>query len=136
MLGMSADLDFVVGAHRSATHSIGATVVAGMAMAATVSTARLRVGVFGAAAYGSHVLLDWLGTDPGQPSGVMVFWPFSDEFYVSDPSLFLRVCREWWLLGCLTHNVQAVVWELIVLLPLAAVAIVLARRRGRRTFSH
>ena len=58
VLGMCADLDFVVGVHRSATHSIGATVVAGLAMAMTVSTARLRMGLVGAAAYGSHVLLD------------------------------------------------------------------------------
>ena len=47
MLGMCADLDFVVGVHRSATHSIGATVVAGLAMAMTVSTARLRMGLVG-----------------------------------------------------------------------------------------
>lgn len=133
MLGMCADLDFLVGVHRSATHSVGATVVAGLAMAMTVSTARLRMGLVGAAAYGSHVLLDWLGTDPGAPFGVMLLWPFSSEFYVADPSLFMRVCREWWLVECWIHNLQSVAWELIVLLPLATVAVALARRLDRRT---
>ena len=133
VLGMCADLDFVVGVHRSATHSIGATVVAGLAMAMTVSTARLRMGLVGAAAYGSHVLLDWLGTDPGAPFGVMLLWPFSNEFYVADPSLLMRVCREWWRMECWIHNVQSVAWELIILLPLATVAVALARRLERRT---
>ena len=68
-LGMCADLDFVVGVHRSATHSIGATVVAGLAMAMTVSTARLRMGLVGAAAYSSRLLRRICGSLPSNLRG-------------------------------------------------------------------
>ena len=45
----------------------------------------------------------------------------------------MRVCREWWRMECWIHNAQSVAWELIILLPLATVAVALARRLERRT---
>ena len=127
-VGALPDVDFLVGAHSSYTHSVGATVVAGIGAALVAPRDRLRWGLAVAAAYGSHVLLDWLGTDTVAPVGIMALWPLSTEFYLSDAYWFPRVCREYWLGSCWVHNLQTLGWELVVLTPLAALGAILARR--------
>ena len=86
-----------------------------------------------AAAFGSHVLLDWLGTDPGPPYGIMAWWPLSRDFYLSDLQLFMRVCRDW-NPACWRHNTLALLRELAILLPLTLAAVIGARHalRGSR----
>ena len=132
LLGMLADLDFLIGMHRSVTHSVGATAVAGGIAAALASRDRVRWAVRVAVAYGSHVLLDWVGTDPGPPLGVMALWPWTSEYYLSDLHLFMRVCREYWLPSCWWNNLLGLCREVLVLAPLAAGAVVVAGRRGVR----
>ena len=34
-----------------------------------------------AAAYATHTLLDWLGTDSAAPFGIMALWPVTDDYY-------------------------------------------------------
>jgi inner membrane protein len=114
--------------------------IAGAVAGAWARTARPFVAVATAAAYGSHVLLDWLGADPSAPRGVMALWPLSGEFHLSDAHLFLRVCREYWLADCWWHNLRAVARELVILGPITVAAVVAARRalrppRGGRTSS-
>ena len=134
------DVDLLLGIHSGATHSVGAMLIAAAVAGAWSRTARPFVAVATAAAYGSHVLLDWLGADPSAPRGVMALWPLSGEFHLSDAHLFLRVCREYWLADCWWHNLRAVARELVILGPITVAAVVAAHRalrppRGGRTSS-
>lgn len=130
-LAMVPDIDLLLGIHHSgATHSVGATLIAAAVAGAWTRTAGPYVAAAAAAVYGSHVLLDWLGGDPGAPRGVMALWPLSREFHLSDAYLFLRVCREYWLADCWWNNLRAVAREIAVLGPIAACAVLAARRAG------
>src|SRR5262245_58906966 len=71
-LGVAADLDLLLGVHRGATHSLGAIVLVALAawLALRHRSRRDRWAIACAAAFGSHVLLDWLGSDTSAPFGV------------------------------------------------------------------
>ena len=80
---------------------------------------RLRLGwaLAVAAAYGSHLLFDWLGSDTTPPIGIMALWPFSGAFVQSDVHLFMAISRRYWLANFWSHNLTAVAWELALLGP-------------------
>ena len=114
--------------------------MAGM-LVAVVSSVRLRAETtrsatreairFGGAvlaAYASHTLLDWLGTDASPPIGIMALWPFSSDYYESHLHVFRAISRRYWLPEFLTWNARALGGELAILLPLTAL-VFFARRR-------
>jgi inner membrane protein len=140
LAGTVADVDLLFGAHSGPTHGLGAAVIAGM-LVAVVSRVRLRADAtrnakeraiqFGGAvmaAYASHTLLDWLGTDASPPIGIMALWPFSSDYYESHLHVFRAISRRYWLPEFLTSNARALAGELAILLPLTAL-VYLARRR-------
>ena len=129
LLAVLPDIDFLAGFHSAYTHSLGAILVVGVVAATLGFRPRLRMSVAIAAAYGSHVLLDWLGTDTAAPYGVMALWPLDGAFFLSELHWFPGVCREYWLGSCWLHNARAALWELSVLGPAAAVALYVSRRR-------
>ena len=131
LLGVLPDIDFLFGVHSTYTHSVGAIVVVGLLGGFTGLQAGVRVRVAAAAAYGSHVVLDWLGSDAVAPIGVMALWPLSSEFFLSDRFWFMSVCREYWLTQCWWHNTWGLTRELLVLGPVALGAVVLSRRFNR-----
>jgi hypothetical protein len=130
---MTPDLDILAGSHRTYTHSAGATVAVGfIAWAAlrrhTPLAAHLAVTI--AAAYGSHVLLDWLGKDSSTPPGLMALWPMSSHFYISGVDLFAEVSRRYWKPDeFIFGNLRAAGRELLILSPMAAGAWLLRSRR-------
>jgi len=106
--------------HRGASHSVTAAVLVGLAgVALRRLGAPLPGGLALGAAWGSHVLLDYLGVDTSPPSGEMALWPFSSRFYVSPVSLFYDVPRAF-SRAAIAHNLTAVAIEILVLLPVAA----------------
>ena len=113
--GMAADLDLLVGAHSGPTHSVGATVLIGVATYLIRPHWRFAAAV--SAAYASHILLDWLGSDGSPPIGIMALWPFSREYYESNLHTFYAVSRRYWLPDFWTFNLRAVAREAIVLGP-------------------
>lgn len=119
LLGVGADLDFLIGLHSQHSHSVGAAALVGLA-AFAVSGGRWRWALAASLAYGSHILLDWLGDDTTPPIGVMALWPFSGGYYQSDLHWFMAVYRRYWLPGFMIHNLTAVVWEVVLLGPPAA----------------
>ena len=140
LAGTAADVDLLFGAHSGPTHGLGAAVIAGMLVAA-VSSVRLRaeatrsakegaIRFAGAvmAAYASHTLLDWLGTDLSPPIGIMALWPFSSDYYESHLHLFSAISRRYWLPEFVTWNARALAGELAILLPVIAL-VFFARRR-------
>ena len=122
------DLDLLFGMHRGMTHSVTAALLIGIVYGLFQRTDRFWVGTAAFLAYGSHLVFDWCGVDTGPPSGVMAFWPVSENYYQSSFLIFHRVCRDYWDLACWENNVMALGWELAVLLPVTAIAVVLHRR--------
>ena len=119
-LGMLPDLDLLFGVHSMYTHSVGAALL--VLLVARMVTGGWRWAVAAALAYGSHILLDWLGHDTTPPIGVMALWPFTAAYYQSDLHLFLPISRRYWVAGFLAHNLTAVAREIISVGPLAFLA--------------
>lgn len=115
LLGMLPDLDLLTASHRGASHSISAALLVGVAGA--LLTRRWRLGLAAAAAFGSHALLDWLGSDTSAPFGIMALWPFVREHYHSRIDLFDAISRRYWLPGFWEQNARAIGRELLILLP-------------------
>jgi membrane-bound metal-dependent hydrolase YbcI (DUF457 family) len=133
-MGMAADLDLLVGAHSGPTHGLGAAVIVGMAtwMALRMRGASggARTACASAIAYGSHTLLDWLGTDSSPPIGIMALWPMSREYYESPWHVFMAISRRYWLPEFWTFNLSVLSRELLILVPIAVVVVAVRRRPG------
>jgi hypothetical protein len=114
--------------HRTATHSLGAAVLVTI-MAAGVTgwvTGRInwRVAVACAAAYASHIVTDWLGTDRNYaPYGIQMFWPFDKGWYISGWDVFLPVERRNPFSAATIRTDVAAATREIVILGSVAVAI-------------
>ena len=131
VLAAAPDLDLFLGRHRIVTHSVGALVVVSIiASLVTRQVTRkvksrkfkvqsvVRVTLMCAAAYGSHLLLDWLGVDTSAPHGLAVLWPFSDTSYISGLDLFRSTERRAiFSLATLRINLIAMSYEAAVMLP-------------------
>ena len=126
------DLDFLWGRHNMETHSLGAAVLAGLVVLAITGGRRRRLALIVTAAWASHVLFDWLGSDDTPPLGVMALWPLNSNFYFADAYVFEAISRRYWLDNFFTHNAWAVIKEMLILGPLAALAWWFGRRSLRR----
>lgn len=128
---LAPDLDLLfrfvdgVNHHQAETHSIGCALIAGL-LAAFVARARGgpspgRSGIAVGLAWFSHVFLDYLGRDTHPPIGLMALWPFSGAYFKFPWPLFLDIGRrlDW---NTVLGNARAAVWEILILLPLLAVA--------------
>jgi len=132
-IAVAPDLDLLIGLHRAYTHSLGAVLVVGVT-SWLVLRGRVPYPMPAAAmlmtAYGSHLMLDWMGKDTSSPPGLTIMWPFSATYYASGWNLFGEVSRRYWLpeefvLG----NLLALSWELALLSPLIVVAWALWSKR-------
>ncbi len=62
-----------------------------------------------AGAYGSHLLLDWLGVDRYPPRGIQLLWPINSEWYISDADIFRQTARlRIFTRGPMLTNVRAI----------------------------
>jgi membrane-bound metal-dependent hydrolase YbcI (DUF457 family) len=129
-IAVAPDLDLLFVTHRTVTHSIGAVLFVGVFCAALAANAHrpiARVGLMCAAAYASHLFLDWLGTDATPPHGIEALWPLSREWFVSGTDVFRQTeRREVWTSATMLKNVRAIVQEIAILGP-TAVALWLVR---------
>jgi membrane-bound metal-dependent hydrolase YbcI (DUF457 family) len=125
--GAAADLDLLLGIHRGPTHSLGAAVLTFIVVA--VLTRSVRWGGAATAAWASHVLLDWLGTDTRPPIGEMALWPLLRSYYESPLHLFPAVSRRYWLPEFWTYNLKALAIELAILGPIACAVVVWRRQK-------
>lgn len=116
------DVDFLWSRHNMETHSLGAAVLAGLAVLAWTRGRDPRLALAVTLAWASHVLFDWLGSDDTPPLGVMALWPLTSEFYFAHAYVFEAISRRTWLPNFWSHNLGAVAWELAMLGPLAVLA--------------
>jgi len=112
--------------HRTASHSLTATaltLIIAIAMTGKVTTrSAWQFGLALAAAHGTHLLLDWLGTDRFPPPGIQVLWPFKDHFYISGFDIFPPVERRLLRPEALAINARAATWEALIMAPVAFLA--------------
>jgi membrane-bound metal-dependent hydrolase YbcI (DUF457 family) len=135
-LGLLPDADLLFDAHSGPTHGIGAVALVGLAAYVVwprvrpgQTARRARAAMACALAYGSHILLDWLGSDSSPPIGIMALWPMSREFYESSLHVFMAISRRYWQgTAFWRQNLTAVARELLILGPILA-GVVLTRRR-------
>jgi hypothetical protein len=123
------DIDFLWGRHNMETHSLGAAALAGLAVLAWTRGRDVRLAVLVALAWASHVLFDWLGSDTTPPIGVMALWPFSADYYFAHAYWFEAISRRTHLANFWSHNLWAVAKEVVMLGPIACLAV---WWRGRR----
>ena len=134
-LAVIPDLDLLYPPmHRTATHSIGAIILVTIIAAGVTGwvTGRInwRIAFVCAAAYASHIVTDWLGTDRNYaPYGIQVFWPFDNGWYISGWDLFLPVERRNPFSAATIRIDMAAAIREIVLLGSVTVVIWLARKR-------
>ena len=128
---VAADLDILIHRHRTYTHSLGAVVLVGMLVWTVARDMRVTLTI--AAAYSTHILLDWLGKDTAPPAGLMALWPFSSRYYVSGANVFMEISRRYWKPDeFIVGNLKAMGWEVLVLAPFVALAwYVNSHHRGR-----
>jgi inner membrane protein len=129
------DVDLLFGMHSGPTHSLAAAGIVGLAAYLIARPfAGLGPGRFAlacAAAYASHVLLDWLARDTTAPIGIMALWPFSLAHYESDLHIFRAISRRYyqgWTF--VDQNVRAMCLELVILMPVLALVMALRQRRA------
>jgi membrane-bound metal-dependent hydrolase YbcI (DUF457 family) len=125
LAGLAAlpDLDLIYPPiHRAFTHSVGSVILVTI-MSIVVTgwvTGRRSLG-FGAlcgVAWGSHLVLDWLGADPNPPSGIKALWPLNDGWFISNLQIFPGTeRRHLFTAAALATNLYAVGLEAAILTP-------------------
>ena len=121
--------------HRTFSHSILFAVAFSIAVYLISSRAGhrepQRFAVLMFLAYLSQLLIDWFSYDQSTPQGIMVLWPLTREYYMSEPTVLLNISRtdafSW---PTIVHNLRAVALELVIFGPVTAY---LWYRNGRHT---
>jgi membrane-bound metal-dependent hydrolase YbcI (DUF457 family) len=136
---IAPDLDFALvpfglAVHQGASHSVGAAILAGIAVAVGAALLRWpRSFVLGLAAvlgWSSHIVLDLLNRDTHPPIGLMALWPFTDGYYKVPWPIFMDIGRtlDW---KTVRHDALALAWEATLLCPLLVVIWRARTGRGR-----
>jgi membrane-bound metal-dependent hydrolase YbcI (DUF457 family) len=126
---IAPDLDLVLkpfglAVHQGASHSVGAALLAGTAVAAVAALRRwprpLALGLAAILGWSSHIVLDLLNIDTHPPIGLMALWPFTDGYYKVPWPIFLDIGRtlDW---KTVRHDALALAWEATLLCPLLVV---------------
>lgn len=136
---IAPDLDLLLkplglATHQGASHSVGAALLAGGAVAALSALLRWpRPTVLGLAAllgWSSHIMLDLLNLDTHPPIGLMALWPFTQGYYKVPWPIFMDIGRtlDW---KTVRHDALALAWEAALLCPLLVVIWRARTGRGR-----
>ena len=126
---IAPDLDLVLkplglAVHQGASHSIGAAILAGTAVAAGAALLRrpraLALGLAAFVGWSSHLVLDLLNVDTHPPIGLMALWPLTQGYYKVPWPIFLDIGRtlDW---KTVRHDALALAWEATLLCPLLVV---------------
>ena len=126
------DLDFLWGRHSMETHSVVVAALVGMAV--WLATRQPRLGLACGLAWASHVVFDWLGSDTTPPIGVMALWPLTNDYFFANAFVFEAISRRYALPNFWRHNTLAVLREMAILLPPAAL-VWWSHRRERKSVS-
>ncbi len=136
-LAVLPDIDLIyLPIHRTATHSVAAALLVTIVAAAVTGwvTGRMswRIAIVCGAAYGSHILMDWMGADASVPYGLQMFWPFSHRWFISPWPIFPGTERRQ-MFGerAMLINLRALAVEVLLLGPWVAALWIRRTRRSR-----
>jgi len=149
---MAPDLDLIPGLlagqpalyHGGISHSLGFALLISLTVAGICKMRGkvfLPVFILGFLAYSSHLLLDWLGPDGRPLFGIPVFWPISNETFLSPVTALPGVSHaratddsiaEWIQEILSWHNLGAVALEAALITPFIILGRWLRSRRGLR----
>lgn len=131
------DIDFLFGAvvgdpnryHHLWTHSFVFAVLVALVIGIITQLRRkngLKTGLWAAAILGTHLALDYISKDTRIPFGMPLFWPFSDQQYLSPVIVLSDVHKSSGNGAFLAslfcwHNVMTILIEVVVLSPLLVV---------------
>jgi len=77
-----------------------------------------RIALMFALALLSQIVIDWISYDDSLPAGIAIFWPFSDEYFMSRHTVFLNVRRDnLFTDAVIAHNLRALAREILILGP-------------------
>lgn len=147
-LAVSPDFDYLPGFllgnpnlyHHSYAHSLGAAIVVGLGGAVLFGKKNGRFlacfAIIGGVYY-SHLILDFFNTDTRAPYGVMLFWPFSSDYFMSPWPVFLSVAKTsdsstFFRVFLSAHNLQVALRELLVMGPVVLGVVGVKRLLRRR----
>jgi inner membrane protein len=151
-MAIAADLDFIPGLvrgtpalyHQGVSHSFGAAVALSLAVASFAPVFRhdfFRLFRLCFLSYLSHPIIDFFGPDGRLPYGIPLFWPMSDEHFLSPVALFRGMHHAGsthgstleWISGIFSlRNVFAVIVEVAWMMPFILIGTLYARRRHGR----
>lgn len=135
LMAIAPDLDFIPGIlqgqpnryHQGISHSLGAALVVSFATAIVVSRGNLwKQWAFLLTAYLSHLAIDFFGPDRRPPYGQPLFWPITEEYYISPIAIFLGMHHaastdasmlDWIRAIFSLHNFRAIFVEIAVIVP-------------------
>lgn len=130
-VAIAPDLDLFAGRHSTYTHSVGAVLLVTALALVVVGSRHWRLAIAIGAAWGSHVLLDWLGSDTSPPIGITALWPFTSAYYQSSWNVFEAISRRYWIPHeFIWANLHAAVREIAILGPVAWLSWRLTRVRA------
>ena len=144
LMANAPDLDFLPGIligepalyHRGVTHTVGALLVVSVAAWAVARILRSRSawwwGLGAAAAYGSHLLVDWMTVDAVPPAGIRMLWPLTGAWLHAPFNLFGEIIIDpsgrTAFLRSLVTPAALLVWGRELGIAIAAIATVHALR--------
>jgi len=71
----------------------------------------------------SHLVIDVLTSDTKKPIGIMLAWPFSEQYWHSAVSVFPAPAKKTVMDACSLHNLKNAGWEFLICLPVVAAAL-------------
>ena len=129
VLAAAPDLDLLFGRfHRTVTHSLISVavvaIVAGLvaARARVARSAFTRIVIMCAAAWATHLLMDWLSADQSTPRGIQLLWPFDGRWFISGWDVFVGSERhQFFNAATMRRNIEAIAQEAVLLIPIVMV---------------
>lgn len=133
------DLDFIPGIflgdanrfHHGISHTLGFSLLFALVMYAIPRFRTKKDFTIFFLLYLTHVVIDFLTADAGFPSGVMLFWPFTQKYFISSFSLFSDIHHLFLSDLFDLHNIRAIVREIIIFSPLIVLLIAIGRIKKR-----
>jgi inner membrane protein len=152
IMSVAPDLDFLPGIimgrpalyHHGITHSLGFALLVSLTMAifyALRGWSFPAIFMLSCFAYSSHLVLDFFGYDGRPPYGIPLFWPLSNEYFISPVPFLWGVhhvqstsgsIAEWFDGIFSLHNLGAIALEIVFVAPFAWLAYMYRVKRSKQ----
>ncbi len=136
------DLDFIPGIflgdanrfHHGISHTLGFSLLFALMMYAIPRFRTKKDFAIFFSLYFGHIVIDFLTADSSTPFGVMLFWPFTQKYFISSFSFFSDIHHLFLSDLFDSHNIRAMVWETALFLSIV-VLLTFVGRIGKESLS-